>query len=71
MFNPMTGANNFVGNSKSSNPEPDKQVDAITADLIGFIERSEDRPFFAYFAHHAPHTPMEAPCVLVERHRRH
>jgi uncharacterized sulfatase len=58
----------FVGDSQSGNAEKDKDVDAITADMLGFIERNKDQPFFAYLAHHAPHAPMEAPRALVEKY---
>ena len=58
----------FVGDGQRGNPEKDKNVDAITADLIGFIERNHARPFAAYFAHHAPHAPMEAPKALIEKY---
>ena len=45
----------------------DKHVTAITNDMIGFIEEHRDRPFVAYLAHHAPHTPLEAPETAIER----
>ena len=58
----------FVGSCKDSNPEKDKNADAVTADLIGFIEKNKDRPFFAYLAHHTPHAPIEARKELVEKY---
>ena len=59
---------NFVGDSRHGNLEKDKNTDAITADMLGFIEKSKDHPFYAYFAHHAPHAPMEATKALVEKY---
>lgn len=58
----------FVGDAHVGDAEKDKSVDAITADLLGFIERNRGRPFAAFFSHHVPHAPMEAPRSLVEKY---
>lgn len=35
-------------------------TDRLTNEAIAAIDRTGDRPFFLYLAHHAPHTPIEA-----------
>lgn len=57
----------YVGEGANA-PEKDKSVTGITDDLLGFIERSRERPFFAYFAHHAPHATLEPPRALVAKY---
>jgi arylsulfatase A len=44
----------------------DYLTDKLTDAAIGFIDSIGQRPFFLYLAHHAPHTPIEAPQPLVE-----
>jgi arylsulfatase A-like enzyme len=36
-------------------------TDALTDAAIRFIDDAGDRPFFLYWTHYAPHTPIEAP----------
>ncbi|MDX2038718.1 MAG: sulfatase [Isosphaeraceae bacterium] len=47
-------------------------TDRLTDEAIRVIDRgvAEGRPFFLYFAHHAPHTPIEGKPELVERYRK-
>ena len=33
----------------------------VTQHAVGFIERHQDRPFFLYLPHHAPHYPFQGP----------
>jgi len=35
-------------------------TDRLTDEAINVIDNAGDKPFFLYFAHHAPHTPIEA-----------
>ncbi|MFC2081068.1 sulfatase-like hydrolase/transferase [Bacteroidota bacterium] len=42
-------------------------TDATTDEAIAFIERNLDKPFFAYIAYNAPHSPFETKRFLVER----
>jgi arylsulfatase A len=56
----------FVGACRS--PVVDKQVTAITDDLLSFIEQSHSRPFMAYLAHHSVHTPFEVPEELIAKY---
>jgi uncharacterized sulfatase len=58
----------FVGAANSREHHEDKAVAAITDDIIGFIERSLTRSWFAYVAHFTPHAPLEAPAALVAKH---
>ena len=53
--------------SETAHPE-DKAVTAITDDILGFIERSRGRPWFACAMHFTTHTKLTAPKALVEKH---
>jgi arylsulfatase A-like enzyme len=44
----------------------DYLTDKLTDAAIGFIDKAGQQPFFLYLAHHAPHTPIEAPQDIVE-----
>ena len=58
----------FCGAAHEPDHIEDKAVSAITDDIIGFIERSKGRPWFAYAAHFTTHTRLNAPQALVEKH---
>jgi uncharacterized sulfatase len=58
----------FCGAANEKDHVEDKAVTAITDDILGFIERSKDRPWFAYTAHFTTHTKLTAPKALVEKH---
>ena len=49
--------------------EGDKQVDYLTDQALGFIERSRARPWFFYLAHHTIHAKVSAPETLVAKWR--
>ena len=51
--------------------EPEYLTDAFAREAVAFIERHRDRPFFLYVAHHAPHTPLQAPDRYYDRFARH
>jgi len=42
-------------------------TDAITDKAISFIRRNKDKPFFAYIAHPAPHSPFCSKDSLMQR----
>lgn len=42
-------------------------TDAITDEAIAFIQDNKARPFFAYIAHHAPHSPFCSKEPLMRR----
>ncbi|MCY3014301.1 MAG: sulfatase [Planctomycetota bacterium] len=44
--------------------------DRLTDELLEFVERERDRPFFAYFADHAVHAPYDPPTDLVGKYER-
>ncbi len=46
-----------------------KQVGALTAAAVRFIEEQQERPFFLVVAHYAVHRPLEARPELVEKYR--
>lgn len=58
----------FCGAANEKDHAEDKAVTAITDDIIGFIERNRDRPWFAYAAHFTTHTKLSAPKALVDKH---
>ncbi|MBI5685868.1 MAG: sulfatase [Verrucomicrobia bacterium] len=41
--------------------------DRLTDEALRVIDRAGKQPFFLYFAHHSPHTPIEAKPADVER----
>lgn len=43
--------------------------DKLTDAALAFIDSAGQRPFFLYLAHHAPHTPIEAPADLVTHYQ--
>ena len=46
--------------------EGDYLTDQLTMAALNFIDSAGDRPFFLLLAHHAPHTPIEAPAQDVK-----
>lgn len=58
----------FCGEASEPAHAEDKAVTAITDDILGFIERSKGRPWFACAMHFTTHTKLSAPRVLVEKH---
>lgn len=47
-------------NQRRDEPEDPKGIYSLTRAATQFIEANKDRPFFAYIAHHAIHTALEA-----------
>jgi arylsulfatase A-like enzyme len=41
-------------------------TDRLTDEALRVIDHAGDQPFFLYFAHHAPHTPIEAKSADVQ-----
>jgi uncharacterized sulfatase len=58
----------FCGGASEPAHAEDKAVTAITDDILGFIERSKGRPWFACAMHFTTHTRLTAPKALVEKH---
>jgi arylsulfatase A-like enzyme len=52
------------GESAARDP---KSIGAITDAVCDFMERHKGRPFFAYVAHNAVHTPLESRTKTLER----
>lgn len=57
----------FGGTADVAKHREDKAAGAITDDMIGFIEKNKDRPWFAYVAHFLPHAPLVAPEELIKK----
>jgi arylsulfatase A-like enzyme len=54
----------------SSNPKPYNETyisDAYTDEVVAFIERNKEQPFFVYLAHNVPHSPFQTTRSLLER----
>lgn len=47
-------------NQRRDEPADPKGIYSLTQAAVGFIEQNKDKPFFAYLAHHAIHTALEA-----------
>jgi len=45
-------------------------TDRLNHESIGFIERNQDKPFFLYLSHYAPHTILNGRPDLVAKYRR-
>lgn len=46
----------------------DYLTDKLTDRALELIDKAGDEPFFLYMAHHAPHTPIEAPEAIVQKY---
>ena len=44
--------------------------DRLADELLDFVGRNRDRPFFAYFADHAVHAPYDPPADLLAKYER-
>lgn len=44
-------------------------TDRLTDEAVRFIKEQKESPFFLYLAHHAVHTPIQAPDRLVEKYK--
>ena len=58
----------FAGPANGNEHHEDKTATAITDDIIGFIEATRSRAWFAFVAHFSPHTKLEAPEALIAKH---
>ncbi len=58
----------FCGEASQSAHAEDKAVTAITDGILGFIEHSKGRPWFACAMHFTTHAKLSAPKALVEKH---
>ncbi len=54
-------------NQKRDEPEDPKGIYSLTRAATTFIEKNKERPFFAYVAHHAIHTALEARPSSLEK----
>ena len=45
-------------------------TDRLNFEALHFIERNQDRPFFLYLSHYAPHTVLNGRADLVEKYRK-
>lgn len=72
-FYPYRGTQRFGGEfrfvpSLGQGKPGDYLTDRLTDVTLPLINKQA--PFFLYLAHHAPHTPIEAPKALVEKYQR-
>ncbi len=54
---------------KGNASEDPKKLRSITDAACAFITANKDRPFFAYVAHHAVHTPIQTGAASLEKFR--
>jgi arylsulfatase A-like enzyme len=54
-------------NARGKDPEDPKGIFSITRAAGDFIEQNRSRPFYAYVAHHAIHTALEARPATIEK----
>lgn len=60
----------YIGDAHEKNwdqVDKDKADTAIIGDFFQFLNHINERPFFAYLAFFAPHTPIEAPDSIVKK----
>lgn len=58
----------FCGEASEQGHPADKAVTAITDDILGFIEKAGEKPWFACAMHFTTHTRLVAPKELIEKH---
>lgn len=56
-------------NRRRDEPQDPKGVYSLTQAVAAFMEKHRERPFFAYVAHHAIHSALEARPATLERFR--
>jgi arylsulfatase A-like enzyme len=71
--------NYFAGDSAYFNPvlyRNEKSVktngycsDVFTEEAISFVRKNRNKPFFAYLAFNAPHTPLQVPTVYIDKYK--
>ncbi len=54
-------------NQRRNEPQDPKGIYSLTSAAATFIEKNKQRPFFAYLAHHAIHTALEARPASLEK----
>jgi arylsulfatase A-like enzyme len=57
----------IAGSNGKKGPEDPKGIFSTTADVCKFMKENRDRPFFAYVAHHAIHSPLQARPATLEK----
>lgn len=60
---------NLMRNGQTVRADGRYLTDALNDETIAFIEANRARPFAIFLAHHAPHSPFQAPPALVEKYR--
>jgi arylsulfatase A len=61
---------NLVRNDDAVSHDGRYLTDVLNDEAIGFISGQSARPFALFLAHHAPHSPLQAPETLVQKYRR-
>ncbi len=57
------------GRNRDGESGSDYLTDYLTDQAVSFIDRSQDQPFFLYFAYNVPHTPIDGREDLVAAYR--
>lgn len=73
-FHPYTGSKRYGGEFRYVPGLPfgragEYLTDRLTDEALRVIDHAANRPFFLYFAHFAPHTPIEGKPEIVRRYQ--
>ncbi len=69
-FFPYQNKNNTSEDLNLEGKQGEYLTDRLTDETIRFMEQNKNRPFFAYLAHHAVHTPIHAKAELIEKYQK-
>ena len=58
----------WAGDASEAKAKTDKAVMDITNEVMGFMERNKDHPFFAFVSHFTTHSALAAPDTLVQKY---
>ena len=50
-------------------PQGEYLTDRLTSDVLNFVDKNKDNPFFVYFSHYAVHTPLQGKPEYVDEFR--
>ncbi len=60
---------NLLNNDDALKQDDRYLTDVLNDEAIRFIREQKSRPFALFLAHHAPHSPLQAPDGLVQKYR--
>lgn len=66
---PLQNADSSIEAQQQDTSKPEFITDYLTTKALDFLQQSDDRPYFLYFAYHVPHTPVVGRPDLVDSFR--